>query len=471
VAASTYSPRLRTALMLCGAGTAGVYQAGVLRALTEAGVKVDLLAAHGAGVAIALGAAIDGGTRLWEPGGPWTSPRLAQAYRWRAALRVAALGLAVAGCALLSPLLVLAFAAATYVVSLFVALVDLPRAAASLVELYHESIVILFNPPVFPTMVPRAVVLALLVVFAVLVSAAVRAVQQEGVRRRARGAAWWRLVGAPLDSQEPAATLIEALWKLVRGASNEPRPAPGEIGRRYVDILTENFGQPGFREVLIAVHDVDARRDLVAAVLPADVRTAFMMRRKGPGPREADILDLTAGPQRELVVDLLAGALRLPIASAPHVVRFPAECYWRGESHRLCDRPELAVRLIDEIAALGIEQLILVNPAAPAGLPHGMRGKPIDLRGRMGEQLRSIETAALADAWTAAATRFSGVFVIRPDHNPVGPFDFTGAYDEASDRQRTPAELMQQGYEDAYAEFIEPVVASGEKVDATQGGA
>ena len=56
---STYSPRLRTAVVLCGAGTAGAYQAGALRALAEAGVKIDLLAAHGSGVAAALAAAID----------------------------------------------------------------------------------------------------------------------------------------------------------------------------------------------------------------------------------------------------------------------------------------------------------------------------------------------------------------------------------------------------------------------------
>ena len=37
-------------VVLCGAGTAGAYQAGVLRALAEAGVKIDVLAAHGAGV-------------------------------------------------------------------------------------------------------------------------------------------------------------------------------------------------------------------------------------------------------------------------------------------------------------------------------------------------------------------------------------------------------------------------------------
>ena len=58
MADSSYSPRLRTAVLLCGAGTAGAYQAGVLRALTEAGVKIDLLAGHGAGVMSALCSAI-----------------------------------------------------------------------------------------------------------------------------------------------------------------------------------------------------------------------------------------------------------------------------------------------------------------------------------------------------------------------------------------------------------------------------
>ncbi len=69
-----YSPRLRTGVILCGAGTAGAYQAGVVRALIEAGVKIDVLAAHGAGVITALAAAIDGGARFWDPAGPWTSP-------------------------------------------------------------------------------------------------------------------------------------------------------------------------------------------------------------------------------------------------------------------------------------------------------------------------------------------------------------------------------------------------------------
>ena len=66
-----YSTRLRTALVLTGIGTAGAYHAGVLRALHEAGVRVDLVAGRGVGALGALFAAIDGGARLWDPGGLW----------------------------------------------------------------------------------------------------------------------------------------------------------------------------------------------------------------------------------------------------------------------------------------------------------------------------------------------------------------------------------------------------------------
>ena len=47
----SYSTRLRTALVLTGTGTAGAYHAGVLRALHEAGIKIDLVAGRGVGVA------------------------------------------------------------------------------------------------------------------------------------------------------------------------------------------------------------------------------------------------------------------------------------------------------------------------------------------------------------------------------------------------------------------------------------
>jgi hypothetical protein len=410
----------------------------------------------------ALAAAIDGGARVWDAGGPWGDRRLRRAYAWRPALRIGMAGLLAAVLVLAAPLVVLVLAAVVYTASVLTALVSLTGWSRELVGWYQRILESLFSPPMLPTLVPRTIVLVLLVVAGVLAVAAVQAARSERSRRRLTGAFWWRLLGSPLDASEPRTTMIEALWGLVRGASSEPRPAAAEIGRRYVDVLADNFGQPGFHEVLVAVHDLDGRRDLVGAVLASPARATFEARARQAPARAAEVVDFT-GPQRDLIADFLLGALSLPIANEPHVVRFPAESFWTGECHRLCDRPEIVARLIDELAQIGVEQVLLVSPAAPPALPHGMRARPIDLRARIGELVRSMETSALQDACAAAVTRFSGVFVVRPAHNPIGPFDFADTYDESSDRRRTVTDLMEQGYADAYRLFIEPVVAAGER--------
>ena len=66
-----YSPERRTALVLCGTGAHGAYHAGVLRALQEAGVKIDVMAGQGVGAGAAALAAIDGAARLWDADGVW----------------------------------------------------------------------------------------------------------------------------------------------------------------------------------------------------------------------------------------------------------------------------------------------------------------------------------------------------------------------------------------------------------------
>src|SRR6202163_387045 len=92
----SYSPQRRTALVLTGTGTAGAYHAGVLRALHEAGVKLDVVAGRGIGVVGALFAAIDGAQRLWDEKGFWRAPAVRSLYRWRPALQLAAWALALA---------------------------------------------------------------------------------------------------------------------------------------------------------------------------------------------------------------------------------------------------------------------------------------------------------------------------------------------------------------------------------------
>lgn len=464
MADASYSPRLRTALVLTGAGTAGAYQAGAIRALADAGTKIDLIAAHGPGIANACIASVDGGQRLGEAGSPWASTSLLKAYRWRGALRTASFGVLIALATLLLPLIVLIVAGLIYAASLVAGLLSLTGTAEALVGAYTATLGFLFHPPILPTVVPRVMVLSLLATAGVLLVAWFKAQRTRRSRRRSSGAIWWHLFGSPIDAHEPADTLVGAVWTMVRGASSGSAPTPAEVGRRYVELLTDNFGQPGFREVVLGVHDLDARRDLALAVVPPDGVSAFAERRAIGGPREAEAIDLTT-TMRDALADVIAAGVELAGVTAGRTVTFPADHYWQGETHRLCDRPEIVHRLIDEVIGLGAEQVILVSAAPPAGTPHALGPTPADLKGRAGEWQRAVETAAFDDAIAYAATRFSGVFVIRPVHNPVGPFQFTGTYDESSDRQRSIADVIRQGYDDANRGFVEPVLASGERVD------
>src|SRR5439155_16472221 len=96
LSADAYSPRLRTALVLTGTGAAGAYHAGVLRALHEAGVKLDIVAGRGIGAVSALFAAIDGSERLWEDKGFWRAAAVESLYPWRLGPRLVVCSVAAA---------------------------------------------------------------------------------------------------------------------------------------------------------------------------------------------------------------------------------------------------------------------------------------------------------------------------------------------------------------------------------------
>src|SRR5262245_17772742 len=106
--ADSYSPKFRTALVLTGTGTAGAYHAGVLRALHEAGVKLDVVAGSGIGVVGALFAAVDGAQRLWDDKGFWRSQAVRSLYNWRPIPRVLAAAIVVAVAIVVLPIAVVA---------------------------------------------------------------------------------------------------------------------------------------------------------------------------------------------------------------------------------------------------------------------------------------------------------------------------------------------------------------------------
>lgn len=465
---SRYSPTLRTAVLLTGSGTAGAYHAGVLRALHEAGVRVDLVAGRGVGVLSAMFAAIDGGSRLWDADGFWRSKGVARLYGWRSRLKAAGWALAVAAACLVLPLAVLLGIAVMYLLGWVLALAGAIAASVTVSDSAGRLLAALFDPAALPTIVPRLAMLASIAALIILAVAAWRA-HRSGARHQLTGLA--SLVGSPLDARPVTARAISALWDLIRGAAPIAAPAPREISRKYGEMLAENVGQPGFRELLFVAHDVDARRDLTFALLSEAHRIRFFGRRSARADRAADAMVDLAGTGRDHALDALAGALSLPMLCDPHVITFAPEAYWRGESHRLCDRPSACARLVEEVAAAGVEQVILVSAAPALEGPHTLTAARGDARGRANELLMSIESAAVRDAQaTASALGLlpGGLFQIRPAHNALGPLDFDGTYDARSDRHQSVAELIDRGYEDAYRQFIEPVVgASGEAVERT----
>jgi hypothetical protein len=455
-----YSPQLRTALVLTGTGTAGAYHAGVLRALHEAGVKLDVVAGRGIGVVGALFAAIDGAQPLWEDKGFWRTPDLRSLYQWRGVARVIA-GTLVLSIALVAiPIGVMVAGLVVFPLDFLLRIVG-AGGASGLVGAYLLVAQEAFAPAALPTWLPR-------LVFLVLASAATIAAVDGWLRqgRRGRGAAWWRLVPSPLSTTGAIARFWGVLWDLLRGATQLKQPGRGDLARRYGEVLADNLGQPGFRELVIVAHDLDAHCDLVFALV-AERRRRDLFRRptvEASELRRAELIDLS-GVGRDYLVDAVAGALAVPLATDPHLMVFAPDAYWRGETHRLCDRPSALVRLLDELVALGVQQILIVSASPESPRPHSLAPPRLDVRARLGEYLQSSEAAAVRDATQMIAARVPRVFTIRPAHNPIGPFEFGGGYDDRSGRKQPLEELMSRGYEDAYHQFIEPVVgASGERV-------
>ena len=459
----TYSPERRTALLFTGTGADGAYHAGALRAIQEAGVKVDIVGGRGVGAIAAVLAAVDGSAQLWESGGFWHSPSIPLLYRWRwpfRLLRRLALGLvgvfAIPAAVILLGLIV-------YPIALVLGMAGLD-AGARFVQSFLDTLTMAFLPAALPTWLPR---LAALLAGAAVLTLAVGAWLtwwRAPLYRRTSGSKAWALLGSPIDGTLAIRHAIESVWRLLKGGAAIKTPDATDLSRRYAELLAENLGQPGFRELLLVVHDMDAHRDLVFGLVREPFRKALFPPPGGVSSRRAEAHDLSSGTQA-FTADVLAAAMSLPGVSDPRLVQFMPDSYWRGETHRLVDRPACLARLIEEAAAAGAEQVVIIAATPEAPGPHELRPPRLDGFGRVGEQLASSETAALSDAVRHLHHRFQGVYVIRPAHNPIRPLDLTGAYDEKSDRVQTLDELMERGFEDAYRQFIEPVVgASGDRL-------
>jgi hypothetical protein len=458
--AEPYAPLRRTALVLTGTGTAGAYHAGALRALDEAGVKIDVVAARGVGVVGALFAAVDGAARLWDERGFWRSPGVHGLYPWRPWVRAIVWALALCVAIVAVPIATMAVGLVVFPVDFVLKMVG--GTGGGLTGAYVRLVERAFAPEALPTWLPRLVLLTL----GTTALAALGLTYRPASARRLRGPVWWRMVPAPLSSAGAIDRLWTSLWELVRGATQLKEPPRLDLARRYLELLAENLGQPGFRELLVVVHDVDAGRDLVCALVHESRRRDLTGRalNSAAEARRAEVVDL-AGASRDHLADVVAAALTLPLATEFHDLQYSPESYWRGERHRVSDRLSALDRIVDELVALGVEQIVLVSAAPEPRGPHELGRPRIDGRGRVGEVLQSSEAAVVRDVLARSGADGPRIYPIYPSHNPVGPLDFSGAIDERSARKQGLSELMNRGYEDAYRQFVEPVVgASGDRV-------
>jgi hypothetical protein len=458
-----YSPQLRTALVLTGSGTAGAYHAGVLRAFQEAGVKIDVVAGSGMGAVSALFAAVDGGASLWGPDGLWRARSASRYYRVRAAIRGGAWALAASLSVVLLPLAALAAGLVVYPLSFLLRLTG-ASSGGSLSRAYSSLIENAFDPGFLPTVLPRALLLSLVLLVATLAVLAIVGLLRGG-KRRDDAPFWWRIVGAPLSSSVAARTALDMLWQLVGGAAGARRPGPVELSRVYTELLRDNVGQPGFRELLLTVHDLDMRRDLVFALVGDRYRRDFFRASEGAGGdrRLAEGFDL-AGVSRDHLISAVLAAVALPVATEVGLMEFPPESYWCGEVHRVASRPGAVDRLLSELPLAGVEQVIVVSAFPELDGPHRLTVPRSDWRGRVSDYLAGAEAAALRSA-AAATEAFRGVYLVKPAYNPLGPLDVGGTYDQRSDRVMTVGELVDRGYQDAYRQFVDPVLgASGERL-------
>ena len=278
--------------MLCGAGAHGAYHAGVLRALQEAGVKIDVMAGQGAGAAAAALAAIDGGARLWEADGIWRGAGVRSMYRWKWPLRAGA-----------------------------------PIIALLLLTLATPFVLFVLGLPSYPIYFLSAALLEIAALVLVAAAGVTIDLRRSPARRRVAGAAFWRLLGAPLDANVAQRRFADTIWQLIRGGTHIARPTGAELGRRYSDVLADNLGQPGFRELMLVATDLDARSDVVGALLREPYRREFSAARPGR-ERRSEAIDLT-GAGRDHAFDFIAAGLTPPVGCDPHLMTFAADSILR----------------------------------------------------------------------------------------------------------------------------------------------
>ena len=265
-------------------------------------------------------------------------------------------------------------------------------------------------------------------------------------------------------------------------------------------MLTDNVGQPGFRELIVRASDLDTGAALPFVALREPWRSRFAASRaRGPRSRLDGLpgaVDLTAAGYEPLFFPaVLTGLLPPPVAPVCRVT-FPRGGPFAGEVHRLGDAILAGGSGLGDALAAGAEQVILVSAVAEAASPplrrRGLRATAdaalatlerhaIERDVREAERInRMVETLghraedggrAWQDPATGRVYRDFGLYVIRPERRLLGPLELDGARHPATEVIETSDDLLDQGYRDAYRLFVEPVVGAAPEPAGSAGEA
>lgn len=471
-----YSPKRRTALVFTGSGVSGAYHAGVLKALEESGVKIDLVVGSGVGTVAAAYAAVDGGARLYGPGGFWEGLRWGSFFRLRPAALVVLSLLAVSLVVFLLPVGLALLAGLLFPLVLIADRVA-PGAPSRLLERVWVAPESLSGPYLAALAMPIFVLALLAMTVAAVLT----------LRDRRRLA---ESVESLLDGRPGQERLRRGLWQIARGAAlSTGPPSEGELGKRYVALLAENLGQPGFREMILRVADLDAGGALPLVLLGDEHLRAFAAARaRGAHPGAEAVpgaVDLRAPGYADLFFDAVLTGLLPPVALPVRRIAFPKRGLFAGETHRLTDATLVGGSGIAEALDAGAEQVVVVAgaPEIPALAPH-RRGpwalldatvgalerqaveRDLDEVERINRMVATLghRTEDGGRAWQDPVTgrlyRELALYAIRPERRTLGPLELGGTRDPATEVLQTMADLLEQGYRDAHRLFVEPVVGA-----------
>ena len=442
---SDYSPTRRTAVVLVGEGTSIAYLVGALKALLDAGVRVDLMVGKGVGAIVAAFGAIQAGEKLWSRPGLLGSITRERPWRLRAPYLATLICLAGAFGVFISPailgillLITLPLLAAARIIA--------PSAVDGFQNGVQERIVG-FSSQLDPIYL-RAMAFPIALLFALLL---IRWVLPRFFRRGEPGRGLARFFGEGIIDLAPFTNVLErGLWEAVRGASVEPRPPQRkQIGQRYRDLLSSSFGQLDYCELIFYALDVNVGQE-VPFVLLKD-RWLSRMRARGPsqGAVAAEPTDL-AGDAAPLLFDALVASVSPPSLVPSVPLRLPLEGRHGGEVHRFSSSLLAGHSAVNDAVAAGAQQIIYISGAPASGDPRAggfQRLADAAVRQTLENDLQ----------WGNSVTSRPGLFVVRPDKARLGTFEFAGRSLYGEERLEMSA-LAAHGERDMTRMFIQPLV-------------